>query len=323
MLFRSNDNLWSGALSFLSNSKEVTLYSAYIRTEQIEALNILKNIKRIVVRWEIRDLHQGASDLKLYEYCVENRITLYRNTRIHLKCLRNEADEVFFGSANVSKRGIGGEIKNFNYELNGLSENTEFADTLYLDNIISKSNYVNYDLYCKIKGMLDSLEDFDNQEAEYAKFELDPHKSNEDYFLISELPMFMDVQNIYSAINDLSSLDSTERKCLSHDIVTFGLDTSLSSNDFYDKLRNTFNGHPFVMALKEQVRNDRRKSLSYGAVVDWIKNNTTTVPTPISWELKEKQVVNVLYNWICFFDEDYTVERPGYSEVLFYRKNEE
>jgi hypothetical protein len=322
MLFRSNDNLWPGALSFLSNSKEVTLYSAYIKTEQIEALNILKNIKRIVVRWEIRDLHQGASDLNLYEYCVENNIALYRNTRIHLKCLRNEADEVFFGSANVSQRGIGGEIKNFNYELNGLFENTVFADTLYLDNIIAKSNYVSYDLFSEIREMLDSLEDFSNQEAEYAKFEIDPQKGNQDYFLISELPMFMDVQNIYSATIDLLSLDSIERKCLAHDIATYGLDPSLSSVDFYDKLRETFNRHPFVLALKEQVKKDRRKSLSYGVVVDWIKKNTTTVPTPISWELKEKQVVNILYNWICYFDQDYTVERPGYSEVLFYRKNE-
>jgi hypothetical protein len=133
----------------------------------------------------------------------------------------------------------------------------------------------------------------------------------------------MDVQNIYSATNDLLSLDSIERKCLAHDIATFGLDLSLSSVDFYDKLRETFNRHPFVLALKEQVKKDRRKSLSYGAVVDWIKKNTTTVPTPISLELKENQVVNILYNWICYFDQDFTVERPGHSEVLFYRKNEE
>ena len=92
MLFKSGDNLLSGALDFISESEKVSLFSAYIRTELLKELNKESKINRIVVRWEIRDLHQGASDLDLYQYCKENKIALYRNTRIHLKCLRNNRD---------------------------------------------------------------------------------------------------------------------------------------------------------------------------------------------------------------------------------------
>ena len=95
MLYKSGENLFSGALDFISKSEEVTVFSAYIRTDQLKQLNVENKINRIIVRWEIRDLHQGASDLDLYHYCKEKKIALYRNTRIHLKCLRNERDTVF------------------------------------------------------------------------------------------------------------------------------------------------------------------------------------------------------------------------------------
>ena len=104
MLYKSGDNLWSGALDFISESEEVSLFSAYIRTEQLKELNRQGKINRIVVRWEIRDLHQGASDLELFRYCKEHQIALYRNTRIHLKCLINEKDQVLLGSANITGR---------------------------------------------------------------------------------------------------------------------------------------------------------------------------------------------------------------------------
>ena len=101
MLYKSGENLFSGALEFISRSDKISVFSAYIRTEQLKQLNLENKINRIVVGWEIRDLHQGASDLELYQYCKENKIALYRNTRIHLKCLLNNLDEVFLGSANI------------------------------------------------------------------------------------------------------------------------------------------------------------------------------------------------------------------------------
>ena len=80
MLYKSGNNLFSGALEFISNSNEITLFSAYIKTQQLRKLDSLKKINRIIVRWEIRDLHQGASDLDLFEYCSENNIALFTQT---------------------------------------------------------------------------------------------------------------------------------------------------------------------------------------------------------------------------------------------------
>ena len=321
MLFKSGDNLWSGALDFISKSEEITLFSAYIRTEQLKELNRESKINRIVVRWEIRDLHQGASDLDLYQYCKENHIALYRNTRIHLKCLINEKEEVLLGSANITGRGIGEKSTRYNFELNSVSTNIDFTDTLYLDKIVSQSEYVSQELFEDIKRRVESLEDFKKQETEYEKIDIKTEKKKNDYFLMSELPMFRDVISLYEAANSLDNLNLLDKKCVAHDLATFDIDPRLSEEEFHSNLKEVFNSHPFIIALKDEVKKGRDSSMGYGNIIEWIKRNTTTVPTPISWELKEKQVVNILFEWLCFFDQDFIVERPRYREVLFYRGN--
>jgi hypothetical protein len=41
----------------------------------------------------------------------------------------------------------------------------------------------------------------------------------------------------------------------------------------------------------------------------------------LSWELKEQEIVNILYYWITSFDADYSTSVPGRkSEVIFYRQ---
>jgi len=321
MLYKSGENLFSGALDFISTSEEVSVFSAYVRTEQLKELNRENKINRIIVRWEIRDLHQGASDLDLYQYCKYNKIALYRNTRIHLKCLINNRDEIFLGSANVTGRGIGERENMFNFELNSLSQEADFYDVLYLDKIVSKSEYVTEELFQEIKSKVESLEDFKNQEEEYQKVDIMTKKKESDYFLISELPMYRDVKGLYQAAKNIDDLSPLDRRCVSHDLATYDLSISKNEEQFYSDLRQVFNSHKFIVGLKTRIKEDRRgeRSLHYGGVVRWITENTTTVPTPISWELKEQQVVNILYEWICFLDSDFVVERPGHSEIIYYR----
>ncbi len=320
MLFKSGENLFEGAQKFISDSTEITLYSAYIKVQQLKSLNREDKISRIVVRWEIKDLHKKSSDLELYHYCQEKNIALFRNTRIHLKCLQNERNEIFFGSANISARGIGEHGNNYNLELNSKLEKISFVDTLYLDKIISQSEYVSEEFFQKIQDLVQSLEEYD-EELVYDKIEMETAKSEKDYFLISELPMFLNISDLYESVINIDIINDLDKKCVAHDMVTYGLDINSSKEKFYSQLSSVFNSHPFIKKLKNQVISNQRKSMGYGQVVKWISENTTTVPTPISWELKQKKVVNILYEWICFFDKDFIWETPRHSQVLFYKGN--
>ena len=80
MLYKSGNNLFSGALEFISNSNEITLFSAYIKTEQLIKLDALKKIGDDSVDCVITSppynigYKQGAmgTDLKGHLYGYEN-----------------------------------------------------------------------------------------------------------------------------------------------------------------------------------------------------------------------------------------------------------
>ena len=311
-MHKSKYNLTTSVVSYLKGNDEITLFSAYIRTEQLRKINEAKNIKQIIVRWEVSDICFGASDLELYDYCRDNNIKLFRNTKIHLKAFWNNKRSVLFGSANVTKNGIG---EGGNLELNGIQEDILHSDIRYFNEIIASSTYITEELYNEIKGKVD-----EHKDKVVRIPDLPNKKAEADFFLLSQLPMSLNVSDLYNTSVNSDFLSDEDLNCLIHDIVLYKASTNLSEENFYSDLKNNFNSHPFIIELKEVIKSDTRQSLSYGGVVRWIQNNTTTVPTPRSWELKEEQIVNILYEWICYFDDDYYWERPNYSQVIFYKK---
>ena len=312
MLFRSGENLESGAIDFIKSNEHITLFSAYLKLKQLEKINASKRIKEIVVRWEFHDLCQGASDLEVYEYCKKNNITLYRNPRIHLKAIWNNYNNIFYGSANITKRGLG-ENGVFNYELNGISRVLSLKDKLYLKKIISKSELIDESSYLKFKAFVEN-----NSYKQPKLPEITLTSPNEDKFLLSQLPMSINPQFLLDSFFEENKLIEFEEKCLLHDLSTYNIDTSLDRVDMENQLKVNFNNHPFVLALKDHIKKQKRQSLNYGGVVRWIQNNTTTVPTPRSWEMKKKKIVNILYEWICYFDNNFFWNRPSYTEVIYY-----
>ena len=314
-LLKSKYNLESSTISFLENNETITLFSAYIRTEQLRKINQTQNINQIVVRWQVGDICFGASDLELYGYCRDNNIKLFRNTKIHLKAFWNNKRSVLFGSANVTKNGIG---EGGNLELNGTHDDISHSDIMYFNEIIASSTYITEELYNEIKGKV-----AEHKDKVVRIPDLPNKKAEADFFLLSQLPMSLNVSDLYNTSVNSDSLSDEDLNCLIHDIVLYEVSTNLSEDDFYSELKNSFNSHPFIIELKEVIKSDTRQSLSYGGVVRWIQDKTTTVPTPRSWELKEEQIINILYEWICFCDVEFIWNRPKWTQIIKYDVNNE
>ena len=318
MLYRSGENLEQGAIIFVNNCETVTLYSAYLKLDELKRINEQKKIKQIIVRWEIEDLCRKISDIELFQYCKENSIVLYRNTRIHLKAFWDNKSEVLFGSANVTNKGLG-EKGNFNYELNGAVKEISFADQTYFNKLILDSEYVTDTLYNKLLDLIESvvLPTFD-----FPK--LPTPQPTVDYFLINQLPMTTSPELLFEIYSGLVK-DALEMNCAAHDLELYRIQKGLSKSDFFDLLKQAFNNHPFILNFKAAVKNsvdeynrvDRNGSMKFGSVKRWFQDNTTTVPTPRSFELDD--YVNILYNWICHFDGCYSQGIPGaHSQVIKY-----
>jgi len=311
MLFRSGDNLEAGAIAFIENNESITLFSAYLKLDALKRINSSNNIKQIVVRWEIQDLCLSVSDIDLYNYCKENNIVLFRNTRIHLKAIWNNQKSVFLGSANVTGRGLG-EQNQFNYELNANEENMSFNDICYLNKIKNTSELVDENLFERINDLVNQVS---LPTITYPEFETT--KEQKDYFLTSQLPMSFEINQLYQAYNNPATLNKEEQLCLSHDLILYEIPIGLNEKDFYKLLKANFNKHPFIDLLKKHIQ--EQQSLNYGGVVRFIQKKTTTVPTPRSWELKKKQIVNILYEWICYFNDKFSWATPNYSQVIYYK----
>ena len=313
MLLKSDGTLEDQTKIFLDQNERIILFSAYIKLDQLAKLNHQYKVSEIVVRWAIEDLVKEVSDIALFKYCKENNIILYRNERIHLKAFWNTKDSVLFGSANVTGRGIG-EKGLYNFELNGIQEGISFNDKLYLKQIIKDSQVVDARLFAEIKKLVDSIE---SKEMQYPKLP-DKVLTTKDSYLLSELPMSENLNQLFECYTRPDSMDNLSQDCLAHDLLLYHIDSGLNRDQFYDQLNVQFKEHPFIQDLKGYISsaNSRR----YGEIVNWIKENTTTVPTPRSWELKEQQIVNILYEWICYFDTDFEWNVPGArSQVIAYK----
>ena len=319
MLYRSGENLFEGAKTFVNENDEITLFSAYLKLDALKKINESRHVKQIIVRWEIEDLYKKVSDIELYDYCVENNIALYRNTRIHLKAFWNNKNSLFFGSANISGRGIEA-VGEYNFELNGIIDIITFEDQSYLNKIILDSEYVNEALYYQLKNLVETIEVLD---VIFPKLPTPP--PTVDYFLINQLPMSSSPELLFK-IYQGEKQEGLEMNCAAHDLELYRIPKNLHEADFFSFLKETFNQHPFIQNFKEAIEttiNDRNPerngSMQFGAVRKWFSNNTTTVPTPRSFELNE--YVKLLYVWICYFDKDYSWNVPGErSEVIYYKK---
>jgi hypothetical protein len=315
MLFKSNINLSSSAIEFINSNQIISILSAYLKLDQLKILNTEKKVNRIVVRWEIEDLVKGVSDFEgLYQYCKDNNIALFRNTRIHLKAIWNNENSVHFGSANITGNGIGEKGDNFNYELAGIANPISFDDISYLNFLIQESELVNDELFSEIKNLVDNIE------LPVIEFpELPTKKKMDDEFLLSQLPMTMSPELLFKILQNPNEFQFEEQLKASHDKSLFNIRIEEGIENSISKLKESFNQKEIIKKLKLDIIENPRMSMGYGQVVRWIQENTTTVPTPMSWELKKKQIVNNLYEWICFFDERYTWDTPNHSQVIIFK----
>lgn len=316
MYLISNSELFGEINKFILNSKKVNLYSAYVNSDIIKLLNFENRISQIIVRWEIADFVNGVSDLELYNYCKEHRIKLFRNTRLHLKAIVNDNNQIIFGSSNYTKKGLA-LTANYNFELNSNVENLESSDLLYLNQILRDSEYVDETKFNLIKTEVDKY-----QKLKFEIKEMPTVKNSIDNFLISQLPMSKSLELLFEYYKNGKYDTIEDQNCFIHDLVLFDIATpGLTYVDFVGLIKTSFNSHEFILKLKDFIKSQPDQSLRYGGVVEWIKQNTTTVPTPLSWELKEQEIVNILYYWITSFDSDFTTSIPGRrSEVIFYKK---
>ncbi|MDE2588638.1 MAG: hypothetical protein KGL95_03085, partial [Patescibacteria group bacterium] len=293
-------------LAQAKNNDQIFLYVPYIQTKILSKLiENLNNKIIIITTWEPNDLLSGSSELELYPFCKENKITLYINNKIHLKVYSVGLESAIVTSRNISQSGL---LPGGNHECGAFVDKLSSADRLYFEKIRINAKLVKDEFYESI------LEWYKKQNKEIPKeIKLEdivsmPVKSD---FLISALPMTKGVYELvqgYEKINSGKepSSDSETSDCIYHDLANYNIDTGLTKEEFLKKLKIQFFSHPFIQKIDEFIDPEAY----FGRIKEWVQVNCVDVPIPSRRELTGN--VQVLYKWFeKLGDGKYIIDVPG------------
>lgn len=311
-LLRNGIDLSKSLTEFVSNSQNLFIFVPYIKLEPLRhLLDSTNKCKAIIVRWETKDLILGSSDIEVYEYCKERNITLYRNSRLHLKAFVDDYKRSIIGSSNISSRALNiPEIEHYNYELATTVENLSIDDRLYFSVILNGSTLITDSIYEQLKAQLPEKRKEFPEESDF-EFKIEAPDKN---FLISSLPMTYNVKTLLRICETRETVNEVELNCAMHDLALYGLPLGLAPDILRGKLTATFFNHPFVKAFLENL--EMNGEVYFGAAKEWIHKNCTDVPTPRKWEITEN--IQILYRWIVELGNGkFAIDRPNYSERLY------
>lgn len=307
----SNENQpYSDIYDFLEGAEnEIVIFSPYINPNVLNKLLANKSANvSVITTWKLQDLWFGSSSLDTYTYAKNNSIKLFVNNRIHLKVYMVDWKECVSGSANLTERGMG-LSSTYNYELNAKHDNIDLETSIYLRSIIAESKLVNESIYEEYKKALLELPDKPN-----LKDVCDDLNAEVDEFLVSSLPMSLNINALYNLYSNNYKTDNEEElNCALHDVALFKIPKKFTRSEFYSYLSEAFFDSLFVDELLGFVG---EKGRYFGEVKEWIQNNCSDVPVPSRRDLTGN--IQVLYKWIVELSNGrYAVDRPNYSERIY------
>ena len=303
---------WTPISKHLLNAGEncILLISPFIQKPSIQGL--IENFKdsdslQVVTRWNPSDIVSGVSDLEVYPYLEELGLPLYINSRIHLKLTIFENDNAFHTSANVTNRGLGiGE--NPNIEV-GCQVRLSGNDWLRIHDLLESSVRVDDSIYDQAKRYLD-----ENKEKRPPLPILTYRsKQGSKEFSRHSLPFVQSPESLW----DYYSVDQFEgsRANFVHDLVLYSVQKpGLNREEFLEQLKANFKRHAFIRSVAGFV--EREGHLRFGAVNNWITEKCTDKPVPFRWEMKP--ATNRLYDWLEFFFDEISWDRPNHSQVIYW-----
>jgi len=285
------------------SSQRLLIASAYIKVGALKAL--IENScvdaleKKLFVRWELEDLLSGASDLSVYELCVENGWQLYVNNSLHAKAYLFD-NCCLVGSANLTNRGTGGIPPVSNIELCYSSDSAQQLSGWFA-RLESSSTRVTSDIYDKYHKLLQEHSDkflLKKYQAPPLNFVSDTFSQQEGFF-VKEL--------FWSNVSS-----DTDAKDLSHDLSLLGL----YDLDNHDETRLAFVQSQVFTWLLKMVD----KQMYYGELTKILHDALLDDPAPYRKDVK--MLLSNILSWVERYGGDFfTLDKPNHSTRLSRNQN--
>jgi len=265
----------------------------------------------VVVRWRGEDLLNGASDLSIYPFLRGEGIPLFCHDRIHLKLLVFDQARAFHSSGNVTRNGLGLNLPG-NIEV-GCEVQMQNDDWTQLYSLLSESIPVDDEVFNQAETYLERYQT-SNRTTPVPKLVLEePNKKLFSWLALPATSNPDELWRYYAGELDEATVREVSAAA-AKDLMIFRMPNGMGQSDFYRILSSNFRNHPFVEKFVAHLAAER--SLAFGAVKQWIQENCSDKPRPFRKDLNS--TVRTLYDWLQYFFDEISWDRPRHSMVVFW-----
>ena len=282
-----------------SATTHLQIVSAFCKVEAVEFIdshiNTSLQTKKLMVRFLLSDIINGASDFNLYEYCKSHGWQMYVRFDLHAKTYIFDRKRCILGSANLTNRGLGLNLHG-NYELSSFAD-VDDNDLQKFDALFYNAILMTDSLYEAMKSEYQKAKETSSSSSVFSKWS----SAIEDRFNPKiDLLFTYDFPTTASPdFNNISSFDFLSLNCV------FSI----------DDVRQAFRWSKAFLWLYNYVNSCPDKTSYFGGVTAALHNALINDPKPYRKEVKDL-LANTL-SWIQILGiQDIVIDTPNYSQRI-------
>jgi hypothetical protein len=290
-------------------TKQLDFCSAFITTGSLKFFyesfsnNGFSGYVRLLVRWQLMDLLNGASDLESYKFARDKGLRFFINQDFHGKVYRINPGGVLIGSANLTSAGFALK-ENKNDEVCVVVQESQDNNN-FVDNLFSNATEIDDEKFNIIKEVFETFKNKNIKETNPYW----PHEVME--FLQKEQAingLIVD-EMLHLKYSEISAEKTTSLSFI-HDMSLLGV----SSNEILDKsiVKSKFLKTKSFLWLTQKLNNGPGY-FYFGELTAMLHDDIIDDPVPYRKDVKE--LLQNLLDWTDEFAKDYVIiDRPNYSQ---------
>lgn len=275
------------------------IISAFCKVSAVEFIdenirNTLKE-KKLLVRFLLNDIINGATDFSLYKYCKTHGWQMYIRFDLHAKTYVFDKCRCILGSANLTSKGMGFKLHG-NYELSSFAE-IDTDDLRKIDCLFDNSILMTEELY------------------NYMKTEYEEAKIQSSKFTGATKWSGL-IENQFSPkIDMLFTYDFPTSRIPNYQDITCFEFLEMECIPSKDELITAFRWSKALLWLYNFVNSCNNKTSYFGEITAKLHNDLINDPKPYRKEVKE--LLSNLLGWIEALEIDIiTIDAPNHSQRI-------
>lgn len=275
----------------------VQIVTAYCKQTALEVINahICNSVtnKRLLVRFRLEDILNGATDFSIYKYCQDNQWDLFIRFDLHAKTYIIDRQRCVIGSANLSNKGLQ-LSKHANYEIATIGA-LSAEDSMKIDRLFEGAIYVTKAIALQLEIELKKVK---------SDIKFPSHESLEWSDSIKRQLEKRKVRTVFSY--EFPESDSLER--YNGDYIVF---LGMPSVCQYDRIKEAFracNAYQWLLSVLEN-----NSEVYFGMLTQALHSSLIEDPMPYRKDVKE--LLANLLGWAESLKmEEILIDRPRYSQ---------